>query len=185
MKFLKKVFVAVGVVVVVLVVIALASGGSSKKGGNESSSSAKQEQVSNDQEQASDDQKDEAKDAEGSADADAECTVTIDSATVGTDYSDDPCVFVTYTFTNVSHEEPTSFAVEYDADVYQNGIECELAFADTGDDSNYMTKIKAGNSINVTLAYELQDTTSDVEVEVKELFAWDNEIIASQTFHIA
>ena len=179
MKFLKKVFAAVGVVVVLLVVIGLAAGGS-KKSDSSSSSSSSQEQT---QEQTSETKEAETK--EEATNKDAEFTVTIDGAEVGTDYGGDPCIFVTWTFTNVSAEEPSSFALEFSPTVYQNGVQCDTAIADTDGGGNYMTKIKAGSSVQVTTAYALQDTTSDVEVEVKELFSWDNEIVASQTFQIA
>ena len=184
MKFLKKAFMAVGVVVVLLLVVGLAGGGSKKSDSGSSSSSSSESQS---QEQTSEDETKDAgkKEEQEASSKESDYTVNIDGASVGEDYSGNPCIFVTYTFTNVSGEKPTSFAVEYSADVYQNGVQCDTAFADTDGGGNYMTKIKAGSSTQVTLAYELQDTTSDVEVEVKELFSWDDEVIASQTFHIA
>ena len=117
--------------------------------------------------------------------ADSEYAVTIDSATVGTDYSDNPCVFITYTFTNVSDDDASAFISSVTADVYQDGVQCETAFADTDGGGNSMTKVKKGSSIEVVQAYELQNTTSDVEVEVKELFAWDDIKLATRTFQIA
>ena len=117
--------------------------------------------------------------------AESKYAVTIDSAKVGEDYSHNPCVFVTYTFTNVSDDEPTSFMTALHAEVYQNGVQCETAFADTDGGGNSMTKVRAGSSIEVTSAYELQDTTSDVEVEVGELFSWDNTKLATKSFQIA
>ena len=116
---------------------------------------------------------------------DSEYAVTIDSATVGTDYSDNPCVFITYTFTNVSDDDASAFISSVTADVYQDGVQCETAFADTDGGGNSMTKVKKGSSIEVVQAYELQNTTSDVEVEVKELFAWDDIKLATRTFQIA
>lgn len=117
--------------------------------------------------------------------ADSEYAVTIDSATVGTDYSDNPCVFITYTFTNVSDDDASAFISSVTADVYQDGVQCETAFADTDGGGNSMTKVKKGSSIEVVQAYKLQNTTSDVEVEVKELFAWDDVRLAARTFQIA
>ena len=111
--------------------------------------------------------------------------VTIDSARVGTDYSDDPCIFITYTFTNVSDEDAAAFTTSVHPEVYQDGVQCETAFADTDGGGNSMTKVKMGSSIEVVCAYELQNTTSDVEVEVEELFSWDDVKLATRTFQIA
>lgn len=115
----------------------------------------------------------------------SEYAVTINSARVGTDYSDDPCVFVTYTFTNVADEEPASFAFAIHDEVYQNGVQCESAFADTDGGGNYMTKVQMGSSIEVTRAYNLNDTTSDIEVHASELISFDRVDLATQTFQIA
>ena len=182
MKFLKKALAAVAVVVVLLLVIGMATGGSKKSnsGSNESSSSASQEQTT----------ENEAKDAGKAEDkveenaANSKYAVTIDEAYVGENYAGDPCLFVTYTFTNVSDDKPASFAWSVSDEVYQNGLECETTIADV-DNSNYTAKVKTGNSIQVKQAYELQDTTTDVEIEITELIAFERTVIASQTFHIA
>lgn len=57
------------------------------------------------------------------------------------------------------------------------------------DDANYSSdnqtkEIKKGASLDVEVAYELNDTTSDVEVEVKELFSFSDRTI-TKTFSIA
>lgn len=39
--------------------------------------------------------------------------------------------------------------------------------------------------MNVTRAYKLQDTSSDVEVEVAQLFSWSDDLLAYQVFQIA
>ena len=117
--------------------------------------------------------------------SDSKYAVTIDSARVGTDYGDDPCIFITYTFTNVSDEDASSFITSVHPEVYQDGVQCETAFADTDGGGNSMTKVKQGSSIEVVCAYELQNATSDVDVEVKELFSWDDVKLATRTFQIA
>ena len=44
--------------------------------------------------------------------------------------------------------------------------------------------IKAGVSLDVEVAYELNDTTTDIEVEVKELISFDDDLV-TKTFSIA
>lgn len=160
---------------------------SSKPAATSSESSSASDSSKQSEEKADDESASEATPAEEKAEepADSEYAVTIDSATVGTDYSDNPCVFITYTFTNVSDDDASAFISSVTADVYQDGVECETAFADTDGGGNSMTKVKKGSSIEVVQAYELQNTTSDVEVEVKELFAWDDIKLATRTFQIA
>ena len=198
MRMGKRVAAAISVLVAFVLVVCVAGCSSSKKKSSSSDSSAQTEQKTEEQSEstktkeetaeAEKDQKaEQAEKAEKKEEPKAESkyAVTIDSAKVGEDYSHNPCVFVTYTFTNVSDDEPTSFMTALHAEVYQNGVQCETAFADTDGGGNSMTKVRAGSSIEVTSAYELQDTTSDVEVEVGELFSWDNTKLATKSFQIA
>lgn len=72
-------------------------------------------------------------------------------------------------------------------EVYQNGVGLNGAYF-LDDSANYnaenQTKeIKKGASIEVEVAYELNDTTTDIEVEVKELFSFDDTTI-TKTFSI-
>ena len=74
---------------------------------------------------------------ETAAPAQSNYAVTIDGATAGTDYKGNPCIIVTYTFTNNS-DDATSFALAYNAEVYQNGVQCETAICQSIDSSSYM-----------------------------------------------
>ena len=47
-----------------------------------------------------------------------------------------------------------------------------------------MKDIKKGASLEVEVAYELNDSTTDVEVEVSELFSFSDKVI-KKTFTIA
>ena len=47
-----------------------------------------------------------------------------------------------------------------------------------------MKEIKKGATLEVECAYELNDTTTDIEVEVTETFSFDDEIV-TKTFSIA
>ncbi len=192
MRMGKRVAAAISVLVAFALVVCVAGCSSSKRKSSSSDSSAQTEQKTEEQSESSKTKEEPAKaeqaekaEKKEEPKAESKYAVTIDSAKVGEDYSHNPCVFVTYTFTNVSDDEPTSFMTALHAEVYQNGVQCETAFADTDGGGNSMTKVRAGSSIEVTSAYELQDTTSDVEVEVGELFSWDNTKLATKSFQIA
>ena len=107
--------------------------------------------------------------------------VTIDGAKLGTDYSGNEVVIVTYTFTNVSSDDAESFLFSCVEEVYQNGVELEKAYIVDGLEGSSDTKVKAGASYTLQQAYLIQDH-SDVEVEIKEAFSWDDVTLASATF---
>ena len=115
-------------------------------------------------------------------------TLVIDSCRLAKDYEGDPIVIVKYIFTNVSDENPGAFYLQFDCTVYQNGVSLnECYFVD--DSANYssdnqMKEIKQGASLEVEVAYELNDETTDIEVEVSELFSWDDKTL-TKTFTIA
>ena len=114
--------------------------------------------------------------------AESPYAVTIDGAETGTDWEGNPCVIVTYTFTNNS-EEATSFMVALSAEVYQDGVQLDRAICDDVDPDPEMNNVKTGASIQVQIAYELS-STSDVEVEVYELWDFDHTMLANQTFSV-
>lgn len=178
MKALKNLLLGFGVCAMALV-LAISVCGCSRSSKKSGDSGSKDQEATQEQTQ----EPGEAKKDETAAGA--KYAVTIDEAKVGTDYSDKPCVFVTYTFTNVADEDAASFLGSVSADVYQGGVECGSAFADTDGGGNSMDKVKKGKSIQVTCAYELKDTKTDIEVEVKELFSWSDDLLASRTFQIA
>lgn len=142
---------------------------------------AEQQDVSADEAAADGD----AAQAEDGASGDAaqsasEYEVTIDSASMTTDYEDNPALVVNYTWTNNS-DEATSFAVAFDETCFQNGVEREMAIVSDVDTSNYMNEVQPGSTAEVTLCYELEDE-SEVTVEVKELFNLDDTVLAEKTF---
>jgi hypothetical protein len=104
------------------------------------------------------------------------------SATLGgKTYDGKPTVVVTYQFTNNS-TEPAAFYTSFTDTVYQNGIECERSY--NLEETNEDKEIKPGATIEVVLDYELNDTTSDIEVEIAGWLSWDENVI-SKTFKIA
>lgn len=166
---IKKVSV---LLVACFVTLSLASCGSSGSSSTSSSDKEETQEARTIEEPETDEETEQA--------SQSDIAVTIDNATLGEDYDGQPVVIVTYTFTNVSSDEPESFMVSCIADVYQNGVECEMAFV-TDLEGDSSAKVKKGSSNTLQQAYVIQDR-SDVEVEVKELFSWDDVVLASATF---
>lgn len=73
-------------------------------------------------------------------------------------------IAIKYKFTNNDDSEQ-SFFNGIDDGVFQNGVKLEKAY--DYEKENYETHIKSGASVDVVLVYELIDTTTDVEVELK------------------
>lgn len=114
-------------------------------------------------------------------------SVEIKSCRLAEDYLGKPIVIVKYAFTN-NDEDPTAFYLTFDDSVYQNGVglsECYIADDSANYSSDNQTKeIKKGATIEVEVAYELNDTTTDIEVEVSRLFSLSDKKIV-KTFKIA
>lgn len=113
--------------------------------------------------------------------------VEIQSCRLAKDYEGKDVVIVKYLYTNVADDDATSFFTAFDEAVYQNGVGLNESYV-LDDSANYsidnQTKeIKKGASLEVEVAYELNDTTTDIEVEVKELISFDDTTI-TKTFSI-
>ena len=104
-----------------------------------------------------------------------------------TGYQDKDVVIVKYSFTN-NNDEAEAFYLAFEDTVYQDGVGLnECYFVDDSanyDSANQTKEIKTGASIEVEVAYELNDTTTDIEVEVKELFSFDDSVV-TKTFSIS
>lgn len=115
-------------------------------------------------------------------------SVTIDSCRLAKDYEGKDVVIVKYTFTNIGNDTPTAFTFAFDDNVFQNGVGLnESYFVDENDgynSDNQLKEIKKGASLEVEIAYELDDPTTDIEVEVQELFSFSDKTI-KKTFKIA
>ena len=115
-------------------------------------------------------------------------SLVIDSCRMAKDYEGKPVVIVKYVFGNVSDDNAAAFSFALDANAYQNGVGLkESWFVDDSADysvDNQSKEIKKGASIEVEVAYELNDTTTDIAVEVSELFSFDDTTI-TKTFSIA
>lgn len=113
--------------------------------------------------------------------------VDILSCRLAKDYEGSDVVVVKYNYTNNSSES-TSFDVAFMTYAYQNGIGLNGAYvlADNANysDENQSKSIKSGASIEVEVAYKLNDTTTDVEIEVTEFISFSDKKV-TKTFSIA
>ena len=114
-------------------------------------------------------------------------SVVIDSCRLAKDFEDKPVVIVKYIFTNNNNDDATAFYVAFEDKVYQDGVGLNNAYilkdSANYDSENQTKAIKKGASIEVEVAYELNDTETDIEVEVKEFINLNDKVI-SKTFSI-
>ena len=113
-------------------------------------------------------------------------SVEILNARLTSTYDNKPAVVVTYRFTNNTNDTATSFYIAFDDEVYQNGVGLNSAYVlkdgDPYDSDNASKEIKKGSSIEVEQAYILNDSSTPIEVEVKELFSFSDKTV-SRTFN--
>lgn len=113
--------------------------------------------------------------------------VEIKECRLAKDYEGKDIIIVKYGFTN-NADEPVSFMIALDDQVYQNGVglnETIMAAESANYSSdNQMKDIKKGASLDVEVAYDLNDIETDIEVEVKESFSFDDSVV-TKTFSIA
>lgn len=113
-------------------------------------------------------------------------SVTIDSCRMAKDYEGKPVVIVKYIYKNVNSDDATAFYIAFEDLVYQNGVGLNESYvvdeSANYDEGNQTKEIKKGASIEVEVAYELNDTTTDIDVEVKESFSFDEKTDVKKTF---
>lgn len=131
--------------------------------------------------------KDDAAVEETVAGAVGDYSVVIDSCRLAKDYEGKDVVIVKYVFANVADDDAASFMFAMDDSVYQNDIGLNEAYI-LDDSANYNSdnqtkEIKKGATIEVEVAYELNDTTSDIVVEVAELISFEDTLV-TKTFSI-
>ena len=112
--------------------------------------------------------------------------VVIKSSRLAEDYQGNPVIIVKYEFTNNS-DDSKCFSWSIDANAYQDGVELMECYL-VDDSANYssdnqLKEIKKGITLSVEVAYELENETSDVEVEVSELISFNDKKI-TKTFSI-
>lgn len=113
--------------------------------------------------------------------------VEIKSARMTKDYSGDDVIVITYNFTNNSKKD-SAFFTAFEDKVYQEGIGLNGAYilkeGDPYSADNQTKNIKTGTSLDVDVAYTLNDKTTDVDVEVGEFFSF-NDTLVKKTFKIS
>lgn len=104
--------------------------------------------------------------------------ISIIAMTKAKDYEGKDCVTILYGFKN-NGVKTASFTLACTDKAYQDSVQLESAIVTDSTISNALqslTKVKPGAAILVTQSY-LTTSTSDVEVEVAELFSFSNEKI--------
>lgn len=161
----KKKWIIIAVVAVVIILIAvIASGGSDDSSSEDSNASAVTSAVSAESEEK-------ANDTVG----DFKCVVK--GAKLCKDLTGKDAVLITYEFTNNS-DSAVSFDVALDARAYQDGVGLETAILD--EDTDYLdVDIKPGVTKKVKKAYNLRDTSTEIEIEVSELISFSDDKIVT------
>lgn len=161
----KKKWIIIAVVAVVIILIAvIASGGSDDSSSEDSNASAVTSAVSAESEEK-------ANDTVG----DFKCVVK--GAKLCKDLTGKDAVLITYEFTNNS-DSAVSFDVALDARAYQDGVGLETAILD--EDTDYLdVDIKPGVTKEVKKAYNLRDTSTEIEIEVSELISFSDDKIVT------
>ena len=104
--------------------------------------------------------------------------IGIKSCRLAKDFEGNPVVIVKYVFTNNS-SDPKAFLYTVDCSVFQNGVGLNEAYI-LADSANYSAdnqtkEIKPGVSIEVEVAYDLNDTETKIDIEVTEFFGFTND----------
>ncbi len=90
-------------------------------------------------------------------------------------------IIVTYAFTNNS-DKSASFSWAIDDTLFQNGVEIPSIYSNWGLQNEYNVdnagkEIKPGVTLDIDCAYELNDTKTNIDVEIKEIFSWSDEVL--------
>lgn len=108
--------------------------------------------------------------AQGKTESKKDMDISIVSAKVGADYKDAPILLVEYEFTN-NTDNAKSFTFLCQDTAFQNGVECSsTVISDAVDAQQQLNDVKPGTPYKLTVGYQLQDTETDVEIEITDLF---------------
>lgn len=110
--------------------------------------------------------------------------VKIVGASFSSDYQDEPVIVIEFEFTNNS-DEAANFMFSLNVQAFQSGIELDSTVigVDEIDSSLLMADIKPGVTLKLKDGFKLRDT-SDVTVEVSELFSFNDEVLVEQVFSV-
>ena len=172
-------------VIIGVIVIALIGGGSNDNSGtdNQGGGSATGNQPSSSQNQGNSSASNNTSTNKSNL---GDYNVVIESCRLAEDWEGKPVVIVKYKFTN-NDDDPAAFWIALNDSVYQNGIGLNEAYL-VEDSANYssdnqMKEIKKGATLDVEVAYFLNDTTTPIEVEVSETISFSNDKV-TKTFTI-
>ena len=154
----KKRWIIFGVIIAVILVIGIASAGSgSNESGNGGSSGGTGAAT--------------VQSAEKSDNNVGKFKVELKNSRITTNPSGEKILIVTYGFTN-NDSEARSFDYAIEDKAYQNGIELGAVYVSYGiDDFSFdeeHKEIKPGKSLDVQCAYKLNDTKTDIEIELSK-----------------
>lgn len=112
--------------------------------------------------------------------------IVVKSCRLAKDYEKKPIIIVKYEFTNNS-DEYSAFWTTFEDKAFQNGIGLNECYV-VADSANYSSdnkskEIKPGATLEVEVAYVLNDSTTPVDIEVSELFSFDDKVV-KKTFNI-
>ena len=114
--------------------------------------------------------------------------VDLKDSRVTSDPSGNDILIVTYTFTNNS-EESQAFGYAVTDTAYQDGVELGFVLTSYGIDGlsfdEKLKEIKPGVSLDVQCAYELNDDTTDVEIELKPFVSFSDEADVTYTITLS
>lgn len=98
------------------------------------------------------------------------------------DYSGDPIIIVTYTFTNNSKKD-AAFGYVIQDKLFQKGVELESVISSYGiedyDFHNQYKDIKPGVTLDVQSAYYLNDSETPVDVELSDILGFTDPIVTT------
>ena len=109
-------------------------------------------------------------------------TAIVKTSKVSKDYSGDPIIIVTYTFTNNS-KKYAAFGYVIQDKLFQNGVELKAVISTYGiDDYDFNNKykdIKPGVTFDVQSAYYLNDSESPVDVELSDILGLKDPLVTT------
>ena len=154
---MKKIFGIIGFLVVAAVVIGIIFGGGDNASQGEGTAD------------------------KGNAAALGDYEVVIEGCRLAKAYDGRDIAIVSFKFTNAKHSEAKSFLWSITDQAFQNGVELSTCYTADGYNHELAEKeIKQGATITVEQAYYLNDTTTEIEVEVSEYMSFSGKKITKK-----
>ncbi len=111
-----------------------------------------------------------------------DCDLKILGSSVGKDVAGNPILIVEYEFTNYK-DTAMSFSMSTNDKAFQNGVECSSAVVSNEIDAKQqLDAVKKDTAYVLKVGYALKDTTTPVELEIKDFLAQND--ILKQTIEL-